>query len=112
MATSKKQSSKSASKKPLPADSESTIVDLNFDNLTFEDLDVIQQGTGLVMADLAPEGKASAKGLAALVWLEKRKTNPNLQFDSVMKMPISRVIGSGPGSSGQRAANPPTTPRG
>ena len=72
-------------------ESKSDVVEINIDDLSGDDIEVIEEATGKLFGELFPDGNPSTRGVVALAWFGMRKTQPNLTFAQAMKMPLKRL---------------------
>lgn len=90
MATPKKTTvSKRTTPKKLQAPEEVTI---DIDSITWDEIEAVEGETGWVMEDLfTDQGRTTTKGIKAFLWLELRKTRPDVTIAEVGKLPFTKT---------------------
>lgn len=71
-----------------------TVLDLNVDDLDLGDCMDVEEVTGepaFVTFAAAQNGAMTAKAMAALVWVSKRKTDPTFTFEDAKRIKVSTL---------------------
>lgn len=82
----------------------------DFDDLTIEEVEILEDITGLSIAELNPEnGKRPApqgKTLRAIVYIVNHRTNPDFTIDDAGRVKVTAVADMTNGNRAQRRARP------
>lgn len=65
---------------------------LNFDTMTLEDIETIETLTGTSIDSIVAEGQPKGKVLKVLLWVVKRKTDPNFSIEQAAKIPFQEAV--------------------
>lgn len=67
------------------------------EDFTIEELETVEDLTGRSISDLFPAGRASASGLRAVVFIQKRREDPAFTWDDAGKFKFNQIeVGSEP----------------
>jgi hypothetical protein len=75
----------------LETSSEAAAVTFDVEELTFADLEDFEEVTGADLLQVVEKGSTSAKVLAGLLWIARRRTEPGLTFDTVRGMRVTEL---------------------
>lgn len=70
-------------------------VDINVDDYSMAELVAIEEQTGQPIGSLFPGGQTSAKGLAAVYWIARRRRQPDFTYEDALATKLNVVTGQG-----------------
>lgn len=69
------------------------VVDFDVNTLTLGDLCDIEDAIGDVAASALLRGQMTPKAITAVVWIVKRRDNPEYTFEEARSVPVSALAG-------------------
>ena len=79
-------------------------LNLDFDDLTINEIELIEEHTGLSVQQLGDESKPRGSTLRVLAWVIKRRTDPDFTLEDAGDLTISS-LGFGGAGSGKAEAS-------
>lgn len=64
----------------------------NFDELTLDDIETIEQLTGSPIEQIAADSQPKGKTLKVLIWVMKRRTDPNFTYEQAGKLSFKDAV--------------------
>jgi hypothetical protein len=64
----------------------------NFDEMTLDDIETIEQLTGTSIDNIVGDKQPRGKVLKVLIWVMKKKTDPNFTMEQAGKIPFSEAV--------------------
>jgi len=63
-----------------------------FSTLTLDEVETIENLSGLPLDDLMGEGKLKGKALKAIIWVARKRTEPNFKMEDAGKVTFAEAI--------------------
>lgn len=79
-------------------------LNLDFDDLTIAEIEMIEEHTGLSVQQLGDESKPQGSTLRVLAWIIKRRTDPDFTLEDAGELSVSS-LGFGGAGSGKAEAS-------
>lgn len=65
---------------------------MNFETLTLEETEILEQLTGLSIDSLMDEGNPRGKVLKSFVWIINKRTDPNYSIEQASKVTLKEAF--------------------
>jgi hypothetical protein len=63
-----------------------------FSTLTLDEVETIENLSGIPLDDLMGEGKLKGKSLKAIIWVAKKRTDPNFKMEEAGKVTFAEAL--------------------